>query len=114
MLAKFLEQVGFQKRHNLSHLAVIRHALLVERVYLELKLILDTTFFVKLDLGGFEFYVQNVQLFLDLVGFIKFFGACLDLELFEIVVHFLHFFVSLFDVLLQSIHCLLYLCLSLG
>lgn len=67
MLAKFLEQVGFQERHNFSHLAVIHHALLVQRVYLELKLILDTIFLVHLDLGGFEFYVQNVQLFLDLV-----------------------------------------------
>lgn len=112
MLAKFLEQISLQERYDFSHLAVIDHALFVQRVYLELKLIFDAILFVHLDLGGLELYVQNVQFFFDLVGFIKFFGASLYLELFDIVVHLLHFFVSFFDVLLQPIYGLLYFCLS--
>ena len=91
---------------------MIDHALLAQRVYLELKLVFDTILFVHLNLGGFEFDVQSVQLFLDPVGFFKFLGACLDLEFFDVVVHLLNLFIRLFDVLLQSIHGLLYLCLA--
>lgn len=91
---------------------MIDHALLVQRVYLKLKLVFYTILFVHLNLSSFEFYVQSAQLLLDLDGLIKLFSSCLDLEFFNVIVHFLHLFISLFDVLLQPIHSLLYLCLS--